>query len=141
MTAASKSPNFIHMMLNCHIEPVYVWGLEPCEGLAPSLHTSVTARGADTRRTPPGRGAASLRSNVADPILLSYGRQFWRERGYLHDKEKASSATAPSSANPMGMAFQSHRLSGTACGVLVSFIRQRMSATSKVALWNLPCLS
>lgn len=124
------------MMLNCYIEPVYVWGFEPCEGIVPSFHTSVTARGADTRRTPPGRGAASLRSNVADQTLLSYGRQFWRERGNLHDKEKASSATAPSSAKPMEVAFQSHHLSRTACGLLVSFLRKRMSATSKIALWN-----
>lgn len=122
------------MMLRRRSEPVFLWGLEPCEGILPSSHISVTAGGAVTRRTPPGRGAASSRSNVADLSLLSNGRQFWREREHCDDKETTSSAAAPSPVKPTEMAFQGHYLSGATCGIPVSVLRQGMSATSKVAL-------
>jgi len=122
------------MMQNCHVEPVYTWGLEPCEGLESSTNSYVTARGADTRRTRPGLGAASSRSNVAEPLPLSNGRQSWREKGTYNDRKKASSATAPSSKVLLEMVFQNHRLFGTTDGFLLSYLlRSRMSATSKIA--------
>jgi len=116
-----------------HIEPDHVWGLEPCEGPVPSIDTCVSAREVDTRRTPPGSGAASSRSNVADHSLLFYGRQFWRNKEKYYVEENASSAAAPSPNCSMEVAFQSHCLSGPTGGLFDQILRSRVSATSEIA--------
>ena len=122
-------------MQRSHIEPVKVWGLEPCESLKLSINTFVTAGGAETSRTRQGLGAAPLRSNVAEQISFSDRRQNRREREDYYDSKYASSATAPSPTNLLEMAFESHCLFRTVSGLFVSIIRSRLSATSKVAPW------
>lgn len=129
------------MMQLSHVEPVYKWGLEPCESFELSIITCVSARGVDTRRTHPGPGAASSRSNVADQISCSYGRQFRREQGEYYGSEKASSAAAPSQTNHLDLGFQNPRLFGAVFGFLASVFRSGMSATSKIAFRGQPCPS
>lgn len=73
------------------------WGQRPCEGLVPSSHTCVSARGLAARRTPPGLGAACKGSNAADQHPHSYGGQFWPEwRSKRHAKERRSAPAAAS---------------------------------------------
>ena len=118
------------------IEPVYLWGLEPCEGMKlPSTNTSVTAGGADTRRTRPGSGAAYSRSNVAEQFSSSYGRHLWREKENTNDNtKKTSSAAAPSSKKLLAMDLFNHCSFSQIGGFLISFVRKGLSATSKIAL-------
>lgn len=123
------------MMFRYQIEPVHMWGLEPCEGLvSPSFHTSVTAGGAVTRRTHPGLGAAYSRSNVAEQFSFSNGRQLRREKGVKYETfKRTSSATALSPKALLAMAFYSYCLGSAISGFLVSFIRSGLKATSKIA--------
>jgi len=80
-----------------YAEPDESWGQRPCEGLVPSSHTCVSARGLAARRTPPGLGAACKGSNVADQHPHSYGSQFWLEsRSKRHAKERRSAPAAAS---------------------------------------------
>lgn len=78
-----------------YAEPDESWGQRPCEGLAPSSHTCVSARGLAARRTPPGLGAACKGSNAADQHPHSYGGQYWPEsRSKRHAKERRSAPAA-----------------------------------------------
>ena len=123
------------MMFRYPIEPVNMWGLEPCEGiLLPSFHTSVKAGGAVTRRTHPGLGAAYSRSNVAEQFSFFNGRQFRRRKGDYYDTPKrTSSATALSSKTLLALVVYSYCWVGALSGFLVSFIRSGLNATSKIA--------
>lgn len=123
------------MMFRYHIEPVQMWGHEPCEGLAPSINTSVTARGVATRRTHPGLGAASSRSNVAEQFSPSYGRHMRRERETNYEfTEETSSATAHSSKAPLAVALYGYCLGCASSSFLASYLRSGLNATSKIAI-------
>ncbi len=78
-------------------EPDENWGQRPCEGLVPSSHTCVSARGLAARRTPPGLGAACKGSNAADLDPRSYGGQYfcWPEQenpNYVQERCSAPAA-------------------------------------------------
>lgn len=129
------------MMFWLQIEPVLDWGFKPCEDyLLSSINTFVTA-GVVTRRTHPGLGAASSRSNIAEQFSFSYGRHIRREREFTNGtKEGTSSAMSCLPKAPTSLVVYSHRLIRAHSGFLSSFIRWGISATSKIATFYIRIL-
>ena len=106
-----KSPISVIVMNLAYEEPDKTWGQRPCEGLEPSSHTCVSARGLAARRTPPGLGAACKGSNAADLDPRSYGGQCfcWPEQRKLHHVQERSSAPAAAPQATFEMAISLHR--------------------------------
>lgn len=120
------------MMLNRQSIPDLNGGLAPCGAVVAPISTCVWQPGVAVRRTPLGRGAAKLRSNVAHNFPWNSGGQFRPFHGDYYDGQKFTSrATAPSLENSVAtLGLQVPRCAGSDSGILSTFM-ERLSATSK----------